>query len=343
MLLTQINAIKARESVLVNYVPQKIRENFVLNASDVAVLTQFARQGDNLSKLGWDLSRPETWRGIQWLYASGEYHVQEISISNLALTGDLNLSGMIQLTRVSCDNNNLTSINVSGCSRLVSLSCRSAGISSLNILNCNSLRFLDCEDNYLRVSDIINDVTVVLSRSNAWVRYLDQRISGAFNISGTVNSFNPKNETIIELFEKVTDANMLRTVTPVFTYTIVGEPDGFGVSVNNFNFEVLVHPGEYTLRVRKAGHLSFIKLALAMEERDIDLDNIIGVIMLNPGDFDGDGVISPSDLTAFLSNYGRSGLNITNPFTDIDGDGVVGPSDLTLFLSRYGRSNIVIP
>ena len=63
---TQAQVIEMRGGVAW-YEPQKMRENFVLNANDVSALTQLANQGNNLAKLGWNLPNPETWEGIQWV------------------------------------------------------------------------------------------------------------------------------------------------------------------------------------------------------------------------------------------------------------------------------------
>ena len=195
-LWTQIQTFIERDGTAADFDHQKMKENFVLNASDVATLAQFANQGDNLSKLGWNLSRPETWQGIQWIYANGSYHVQGISISNLELTGNLNLSGMEQLIRVACDNNNLTSIDVSGCERLWGLSSISAGIRNLNISNTPSLTILKCDDNYLNISDIINDINIVKTRENAWVSYAEQRLLYNLTITTPGLSYDETSKTL---------------------------------------------------------------------------------------------------------------------------------------------------
>ena len=162
---------------MITFSPQKMMENFILNADDVTTLTQIATQGGNHSKLEWDLNRPDTWQGIQWIYANNEYYVQSISIGNLGLTGELDLSGMKQLTNVTCDNNNFTSIDVSSSLRLRYLSCRNSGIRTLNVSDCPTLTVLDCEDNYLNIDDIINYIDVILSRENSRVSFENQRLN----------------------------------------------------------------------------------------------------------------------------------------------------------------------
>jgi hypothetical protein len=109
--------------------------------------------------------------------------VQDISISGLALTGDLDLSGMTQLTSILCDNNDLTSIDVSDCDRLFILSCREASIITLDISNTAVLTVLDCEDNYLNLSDIINDIIIISIRENGWVSYINQKLLYDFTLT----------------------------------------------------------------------------------------------------------------------------------------------------------------
>ena len=179
----QIQTLKNSAVTLASYELQKMKQNFVLNSDEVDALTQFANQNDNLTKLGWNLSNPETWSGIQWIYANDEYHVREIVFDNLSLTGDLNLSGMRYLTRVFCGNNDLTSIDVSGCDRLFGLSCRNSGIAAIDVSNCAALAVLDCENNYLEVSDIINDVNIIRARENAYVSYENQKLPYDFTVT----------------------------------------------------------------------------------------------------------------------------------------------------------------
>jgi hypothetical protein len=51
---------------------------------------------------------------------------------------------------------------------------------------------------------------------------------------------------------------------------------------------------------------------------------------VNPADLDGDGVVSASDLSILLGNWGGSGVG------DIDGNGVVNAGDLSALLGAWG-------
>ena len=216
-----------------NYSPQRMREGFVLNASDVDILTQFAIQGDNLTKLGWDLSQPETWRGIQWVYANNEHHVQVIFIDNLELTGELNLIGMSQLTRVSCNNNNLSSINVSGNDRLVALFARNSGIHNLNISNTPVLTVVDVDDNYLSIIDIIDEMYIIKLRENAWVSYMVQKLP--FDFALTMPN---------RMFDAATRSMVLNTIQ----FSAEGIlPESIFIEVINHNSRGVIYIGSETI------------------------------------------------------------------------------------------------
>ena len=97
--------------------------------------------------------------------------------------GNLNLSGMEQFIRMFCGDNDLTSIDVSSNGRLSKLYCRGAGISSLDISNTYALTVLDCEDNYLNLSDIIDDIVIVSIRDDSYVSYANQKLPYEFVVT----------------------------------------------------------------------------------------------------------------------------------------------------------------
>jgi hypothetical protein len=57
-----------------------------------------------------------------------------------------------------------------------------------------------------------------------------------------------------------------------------------------------------------------------------------------PGDMNGDGKVSLSDLTILARAYGSTvGSPKWNPYADLNGDGKVSLSDLTILARHYGQ------
>ena len=68
-------------------------------------------------------------------------------------------------------------------------------------------------------------------------------------------------------------------------------------------------------------------LAVNPDQRDSDGD---GFGNLCDGDFDGDCIVNPGDLTIFRTRFFS-----TDPDADLDGNGVVNPGDLTIFRNLF--------
>ena len=204
-----------------------------------------------------------------------------------------------------------------------------SGTANLN-LNIKELKYTNSDYNIVELSNTASNGTITVTGEEIGI-----------TVSGTVKSHNPKNAVTIELFNKVTSPNQISEATAVYTTTIEAELSGSGQTSQRFELPN-VTAGEYTLRVKKDGHLSFIKLTLIVGEQGIDLDDILdGAITLGPGDINGDGQIDSIDLTKLISEYGKPGSSIGDSLADINGDGQVDSIDLTLLISAYGKSNIV--
>ena len=153
--------------------------------------------------------------------------------------------------------------------------------------------------------------------------------TGPVAMSGTVNSYNPNNTPVIELWQ----GGVLK-----YTATITSSTASSGHITQRFNFEGIAQ-GNYELRVTKPGHLSYTKLTLTIGSSNIDF----GGITLIPGDINGDGQIDGRDFTILSENFGRSGHGIANTLADINGDGQVDGRDFTLLSEGFGKSAVVEP
>ena len=67
---------------------------------------------------------------------------------------------------------------------------------------------------------------------------------------------------------------------------------------------------------------------MTLEGPDCDFGGI-------PGDLDGDGVVSTSDLLILFSNWGLCPVKGDCP-ADLDGDGIVSTSDLLILFANRG-------
>lgn len=151
-MMTDIQNIMARDGAWVSYSPQKVPEAATFNAGDISKLIAFYNTDANADKLGWDLETPKDWYFVEWVQSGSEYRVKELNIIGLELTGTLDLSGMAELTSLSCNENDLTSLNLSGCTALQYLTCNDSQLQSLDLTNCTAITNLSCENNYLDVS-----------------------------------------------------------------------------------------------------------------------------------------------------------------------------------------------
>jgi uncharacterized repeat protein (TIGR02543 family) len=129
------------------------------NDNDFQKLLTFAQQGENATKLGWDLTKPGTWAGVTWNDAA-EKRVTAIDCHGSSapanyLTGSLFIPGCTALEQLNCSFNNLGSLDVAGCTSLTYLSCHyNLKLGSLNISDCTALEYLNCSESNLSSLDI---------------------------------------------------------------------------------------------------------------------------------------------------------------------------------------------
>ena len=137
---------------------------------DVAVINSIIENNG----LYWTPDDLTDWDGVLWNDASPK-RIVSLRLSNLDLTGTLDVSGLTSLIYLDCNRNYLTSLDLSGLTSLIYLDCNRnyltsldlSGLTSLTYLDCNlnnltsldlsgltSLTNLDCSDNYLTSLDL---------------------------------------------------------------------------------------------------------------------------------------------------------------------------------------------
>jgi hypothetical protein len=198
-LFAHMQVVLSREGWVGN-TAQRIKPDAVFNSSDMQQLIAFAQQNDNLEKLNWDLAEPQEWAGITWAYDGDEYRVTEINVSELELTGTLNLSNMDSLTRVICNRNNLETLDASNCVNLQILHSHNAGLFNLSITNSVNIVSLDIENNYLALTpELLEQLMDLDEKEGSRIVYHCQYIFAE------VNEFNGIEYNVLSTFANIND------------------------------------------------------------------------------------------------------------------------------------------
>jgi Leucine-rich repeat (LRR) protein len=339
------------------------------NANDVAKLTAFANQNDNLAQLGWDLSDPSSWDYVEWIEVAGELRLEmfDVYYSNLTLSGNLDLSGCTELYYLDFDNNgeggnlSLTSVDVSGCSNLAVLWCNNNQITSLDLNGCISLQGLYCQQN--RLTEL--DVTGLIG-----LKYIDTRYNyinmGEKSAPGTYvtgiggvpdfiawdyaneydySSFNfsPQHAEGFVAVTKITDLPAEAAANVPLTLAGTVNPS----DATNQNIKWSIEVATDGLNPKLSGNvLTANKMGAIMLCATVENGRAVGedytqyfIIFVSaaplPGDADGDGNVTAKDATTILrylfwDYYRKPLIDLEN--ANVDGDGNVTAKDATIIL-----------
>ena len=87
----------------------------------------------------------------QWLESQAEYNtkekrgkITELDISNQNLAGKLDLNEFINLEKLNCSRNQLTSINLDNCKKLREINCGYNKLTGLDLTGLNELEQIKC-------------------------------------------------------------------------------------------------------------------------------------------------------------------------------------------------------
>lgn len=153
-----------------------LNNNFIsYNKNEIAYLSIFANQNDNLSILNWNLDGPSTWTGITW---NENGNVESIDLSFKNLSGSLDLSNFGSLKKLDVTGNNLTSLNLDNCTSLEEIDCSFNKLTALNLSDCTNLTSVTCCYNYLDThegSTLYNKLDDLMF-SDCYVNYYPQSV-----------------------------------------------------------------------------------------------------------------------------------------------------------------------
>ncbi|MDR2559162.1 MAG: Ig-like domain-containing protein [Oscillospiraceae bacterium] len=150
MLVSLVTAMPVTASATTHSTPAGFSDN------DYQKLVTFALQGDNLEKLGWNLSSPADWKGITWNDETPS-RVKLIDFNSMNLTGNLDCSGFTSLLEANLRVNSISSINLSGCAKLDFLNCFDNNLTSLDVSDSPLIEFLIFSQNNIPSVDLSNN------------------------------------------------------------------------------------------------------------------------------------------------------------------------------------------
>lgn len=185
----------------ISFAYQCVPENAKFNTTELTKLKELANTSNNLEILGWDIDNPASYVGIQWILINGTYYVDRINLSDLQLSGNVDISKFAYVKEIDLSNNNIVEVNVSGCSSLEKLNVCSNKITQLNISNLSKLNTLFCSDNYL-VDNLSDDIISLTKQENATVTEIYPQYTNA-----SADHFNEKELKILKesIGEEITD------------------------------------------------------------------------------------------------------------------------------------------
>lgn len=144
-----LEILSQNEENRILYQEQNVPEGASFCDTDIAVLTGIASTGENLQKIGWDLSKPQEWYGVEWKYENGIYYADKISLSACELEGNIRISDLLKLKALDLSKNQIASLSVHDCPELVWMNCVEAELEKLEISGCPLLTEIYGYYNYL--------------------------------------------------------------------------------------------------------------------------------------------------------------------------------------------------
>ncbi len=135
----KITEVNFPDPVFRAYLFDKYGADGVLNDAEI----------DHVIELDLNKKNIQTLKGIEFFRV-----LEKLSCNNNQLTS-LDLSKNTRLTYLSCIyNNQLSSLDVSGCAALTTLECRNNSLALLNVSGCKALNYLYCSNNRIASIDV---------------------------------------------------------------------------------------------------------------------------------------------------------------------------------------------
>lgn len=170
----------------VNYYPQSVPDNATFDATELNALKAFANTNSNNTALNWlddseNIDTENLQNNVLFEYDGSKYRVVAIDISDLDVSGALDLTSLSLLQELYCENTKITTLNIKGCTKLETLKCDGSELTSITLpSNANaktsSLYEVSCEYNYLDTSIFTQDVIKYVEfKAGGEIQYENQK------------------------------------------------------------------------------------------------------------------------------------------------------------------------
>lgn len=170
----------------VNYYPQSVPDNATFDTTELNALKTFANTNNNNTALNWlddsgNIDTKKLQNNVLFEYDGSKYRVVAIDISDLDISGALDLTSLSLLQEIYCENTKITTLNIKGCTKLETLKCDGCELTSITLpSNANaktsSLYDVSCEYNYLDTSIFTQDVIKYVEfKAGGEIQYKNQK------------------------------------------------------------------------------------------------------------------------------------------------------------------------
>lgn len=170
----------------VNYYPQSVPDNATFDTTELNALKTFANTNNNNTALNWlddggNIDTEKLQNNVLFEYDGSKHHVVAIDISDLDISGTLDLTSLSLLQEICCENTKITTLNIKGCTKLETLKCDGCELTSITLpSNANaktsSLYDVSCEYNYLDTSIFTQDVIKYVEfKAGGEIQYKNQK------------------------------------------------------------------------------------------------------------------------------------------------------------------------
>ena len=170
----------------VNYYPQSVPDNATFDTTELNALKTFANTNNNNTALNWlddggNIDTEKLQNNVLFEYDGSKHRVVAIDISDLDVSGALDLTSLTLLQELYCENTKVTTLNIKGCTKLETLKCDGCELTSITLpSNANaktsSLYDVSCKYNYLDTSIFTQDIIKYVEfKAGGEIQYKNQK------------------------------------------------------------------------------------------------------------------------------------------------------------------------